>query len=66
MTPFEQAQEARIAALEKGQQQILALLGPISETYKTVASLGKWASAILVFISVVVGILLGLKDLKQH
>ena len=51
--------EDRLCALEKSQQAIYDLLKPISETYTTVTMLGKWSTAILVFISICIGILLG-------
>lgn len=54
--------EARIEALEKGQAEILRMLKPISETYTSVSTLGKWFMAFMVFISILIGILLGLKD----
>jgi hypothetical protein len=55
--------EERITTLEEGQEEILKLLKPISETYSTVSHLGKWVMAILVFISILLGILLGAKNL---
>lgn len=55
--------EDRITALEEGQKEIIALLKPISQTYTTVSTLGKWSSALLVFISIVIGIILGWKKL---
>jgi hypothetical protein len=58
----EQRQDDRIQALEEGQKEILALLRPISETYRTATMLGKWVTAMLVFISVCVGIVLSAKQ----
>lgn len=55
--------EERVADLENGQRQILELLKPISETYRTVSTLGKWMMALLVFISISIGIVLGFRNL---
>lgn len=41
-------------------KDIEAKLNPISETYTTVGSLGKWTMALLVAISIVVGIIWGI------
>ena len=38
-------------------------LDPISETYSTVSTMGKWVIALMVFLSVVVGLIIGLKTL---
>ena len=65
MNTIEQNHSDRIIALEEGQKQIIDLLQPISDTYKTVSKLGKWLVACVVFISVVVGILAGIKELKH-
>jgi hypothetical protein len=66
----DQSQDARIIALEKGQkdlqvgqEEMLKLLRPISETYRTVSTLGKWMMAILVFMSILIGVLIGFKSL---
>lgn len=56
-------QESRIIALENGQKEILDLLRPISDTYKTATMIGKWSMAALVFISVLTGTLLSVKDI---
>ncbi len=58
-----QRQDDRITALEKGQEEILALLKPIAETYTTVSTVGKWGMAIMVFVSILIGIILGAKTL---
>lgn len=62
MTDLDQKQEDRITALEKGQQEMLELLRPISETYRTVSSLGKWGMAAAVFVSILIGIIIGLRS----
>lgn len=56
--------EDRITTLEEGQNEILELLRPISETYRTATTIGKWVMGSLLFASVVVGLLVGLKNLK--
>ena len=40
-------------------QKIMELLRPISETYRAVNLLGKWTTAILVFISILLGVIFG-------
>lgn len=47
-------------------KEVKDILKPITETYTTIARLGKWGTAILVFISIVVGIILGVKELFRH
>lgn len=59
----QQRQEDRIVALEKGQQEILNILRPISETYRTATMLGKWSTGLLVLISVIIGIILSIKQI---
>ena len=64
MTPInDQNQEDRIAALEKGQREILELLRPISETYTSVSLMGKWLMAFMVLISILLGIVLSVGKL---
>lgn len=53
-----QKQEDRIGALECSQKEILEMLKPIADTYRSVELLGKWMMAFLVFISVAIGIIL--------
>ncbi len=60
-----QNQDDRIKALEKGQEEILNLLRPIAETYTTVTTLGKWGMAVMVFISILIGIVLGARNLLK-
>jgi hypothetical protein len=57
-------QDDRIQALEDGQKEILELLRPIAETYQTAGTLMKWAQAILLMASVIIGILVGISKLK--
>ena len=53
-----QKQEDRIAALECGQKEILEMLKPIADTYRSVELLGRWMMAVLVFVSITIGIIL--------
>lgn len=57
-----QQADDRITALEKGQGDILAILKPISETYQTISVLGRWGSAVLVAISILIGVVLGFRE----
>lgn len=61
----DQRQEDRITALEKGQKDILDLLKPISETYTTVSTMGRWGMAFMVFISILIGVVLGFRNLTK-
>lgn len=60
-----QRQDDRISALEDGQKEILELLRPISETYRTASMLGKWVMALAVFISIAIGIIVSLRDIGK-
>lgn len=42
--------------------EIMELLKPMSETYKTASTLGKWLMGAAVFISIMLGIILSLKS----
>lgn len=57
MNAEEQKQDDRIKKLEDGQEEIMKLLRPISETYRTVNLMGKWLMAFLVLVSVMLGII---------
>lgn len=61
-----QKQDDRLENLEKGQEEIIKLLTPISETYTTVSLLGKWITAFAVLISIVIGIVIELKNLIKR
>lgn len=63
MNSVDNEQERRIGALEAGQKQILELLEPIAETYKTANMLGKWTMGIMVFMSILLGVILSLGKL---
>lgn len=58
-------QEFRDALLKQGDtlSRIEEILKPMSETYKTTEKLGKWIMAFVVFVSILIGILVGLKNL---
>lgn len=73
MNHLDKTQDDRIIALEsgqkkleEGQEEMLKLLRPISETYRTVSTLGKWMMAVLVFMSIMIGVLLGFKSLFEQ
>ncbi len=51
---------------KKDMKEIMDLLKPISDTYRTASMLGKWSMAALVFISVGLGVVLSLKSLIKH
>jgi hypothetical protein len=55
--------EMRIRKLEEQNERILRLLEPISNTYKTANTVGKWIMGILVFFSVLIGLIVGIKNL---
>lgn len=56
---FDQGQLNRIERLEDSLGRIENLLEPISETYTTVSRMGKWLMAGAVFVSIIVGSVLG-------
>lgn len=49
--------------LDREIKDIKDILKPLTETYTTAVVLGKWIMGTLVFISVLIGIILGLKNL---
>lgn len=63
MTDREQQLEDRIASLEDSVGEIRDMLRPIAETYRSVNQLGRWTMAVLIFISVLLGVLVGIKNL---
>lgn len=46
-------------------KEIKDILKPLVETYGTAVMLGKWVMGLLVFISVLIGIILGIKNLLK-
>lgn len=52
-----------IMTLLTGQGVVLA---PISETYKTATKLGKWLMAVVVFVSIVIGIVTGIQKILHR
>lgn len=65
---FEQrlfAQEQLIKKLDDQYREITSLLKPISQTYQTASKLGKWIMALMVFISIMLGVALSLKSLLK-
>ena len=68
-----QERDDRLLALEKYSEslelkltEIRLLLKPIAETYTTVSSMGKLLTAVAVFISIIIGIIIGLKTILMH
>jgi len=55
----ERVQKLEDASLQNAAEHklIMEMLKPISETYTTVGLLSKWITAVMVFISIVVGII---------
>lgn len=49
---------------QKRHNEIMELLSPLSETYRTATTLGKWVMAAAVFVSILFGIILSIKALK--
>lgn len=49
--------------LNKRFDTLQEILKPISETYRTVTRVGKWGMAVLILISVIIGIVSGLKNI---
>jgi hypothetical protein len=63
MTEHEASDKEHFREINEKLDGLLNTLKPISETYTTVSTMGKWAMAALVFISVLIGIIAGLKAL---
>ncbi len=59
----DQEQNEELAKLSKDIKDLQDIMRPIAETYRTVSALGKWSMAGLVFLSVLIGILLGIRNL---
>ncbi len=59
----EREQEARLDRLETAITEIRDILKPISETYTTASTAGKWFMGLMVFISIGIGIVLSLSKL---
>jgi len=52
-----------VAELRDEIREIKEILKPISETYRTATTIGSWMKGLLVFISVMIGVVMGLKDI---
>lgn len=63
MKELDQEQNTELGKLRDDIQEIKDILKPIAETYRTASTLGKWGMGVLVLISVVLGILLAIKNL---
>jgi len=53
----------RITQLENQNKRILDILEPIADTYKSAGTIAKWTKAFLVFVSIIVGIIVGIRNL---
>lgn len=65
--------DERLTALENNQHdfsdslnRIEALLRPIAETYTTASNLMKWLMGVAVFVSIIIGSILGLIKIFNH
>lgn len=68
-----QKQEDRLLALEnqniertKQHDELMAKLGPMIDSFNAAVKLGKWSTSILIFISVGVGITIGIIKIFHH
>lgn len=43
--------------------EIKEILKPISDTYRTATTIGSWTKGLLVFISVSLGVIMGMRDI---
>ena len=57
--------KAKEMMLDKEIAEIKEMMKPLSETYRVAVVLGKWVMGLLVFISVLIGVILGLKSLLK-
>lgn len=62
----DQEQDKLIEEILTTVREMKATLEPIANTYRTVSTLGKWGMAGLVLLSVVIGILIGLRNLLHR
>lgn len=51
--------------LKEQNNKILDVLTPISETYQTTTQVGKWVTGLMVFVSILLGVILSLKSLLK-
>ena len=63
MKQHEEADRERFAGMAASLKSIDAKLEPIAETYETASRMGKWVTALAVFISIALGIILSFKSL---
>ena len=52
--------------VNKNHEEVMSILNPIADTYKTAGTIAKWFMATTVFLGVFVGLLVGLKDLFKR
>lgn len=56
-------QNATDKKIDLNHEELKKILTPIAETYGSVSKMAKWLMAVLVLVSIIVGILVGLKNL---
>jgi hypothetical protein len=47
----------------KRHEEVMSKLEPLAETFRAASTMGKWIMAFLVFVSILIGILIGIKQL---
>jgi hypothetical protein len=61
------AAETRInTEVKESIDKILLILEPISESYKTASKVGRWAMGLLLFVSIIVGIVVGIVNIFRR
>lgn len=63
MSDHEQADDIRFSNIDSSLAEIKSLLEPISETYRTVATLGKWGKLALGFLLLLLSVIMAFKSL---
>lgn len=57
---------SHINELRKDIQELKEIVTPIADTYRTASTIGAWSKAFLVFISVTLGVIVGIRDLIRR
>lgn len=55
-----------VERITRNHEEVMGFLRPISETYNTVSVLGKWMTAVAIFISIIIGIITGLQKILHR
>lgn len=61
-----QKQDDRITNLEDQHKELLEKLTPMIDAFNAASKLGKWGTSLLVFLSVAIGIVLGIIKIFHH